>query len=253
MPTLPWPRRPGRKLRLESPQTADTEMRMPLAEMENGSVAVASTTRPRQEVRGLLRFERAVKGVLDFVGSLAMVILLSPLWLLIALCVKLDDGGPILFRRRVVGQGGEFDAFKFRTMVTNAEAVLKADPELRQKYEHSFKLKNDPRVTRVGALLRKYSLDELPQLLNVMRGQMSLVGPRMCTADELRRFGEFGKLVLSVRPGITGYWQVSGRQNVSFEQHVAMDVYYVENWSLWMDIGIILKTPRKVISGEGAY
>ncbi|HET7101039.1 MAG TPA: sugar transferase [Terriglobia bacterium] len=179
--------------------------------------------------------------------------LLSPLMLLIALRVKLDDGGPVFYRRRVVGRKGEFDAFKFRTMVTNAETVLKTNSGLREQYERSFKLKNDPRVTRVGVWLRKYSLDELPQLLNVVRGQMSLVGPRMCTADELKRYGKCGALLLSVRPGITGYWQVNGRQNVSFEEHVAMDAYYVENWSLLMDIGILLKTPRIVISGEGAY
>ena len=197
--------------------------------------------------------QRGLKRVIDFAGAGALLVVLSPLFLLIAVCIKFGDGGPILFRRRVMGQGGEFDAFKFRTMVVNAAAILESNPALQKEYKHNFKLRKDPRVTRVGALLRKYSLDELPQLLNVMRGQMSLVGPRMCTADELRRFGEFGKLVLSVRPGITGYWQVNGRQNVSFEQHVAMDVYYVENWSLWMDTGILLKTPWKVISGEGAY
>jgi lipopolysaccharide/colanic/teichoic acid biosynthesis glycosyltransferase len=181
------------------------------------------------------------------------MVLLSPVLLLIALCVKLDDGGPVFYRRRVVGRKGEFDAFKFRTMVPNAEAVLNADPELREQYERSFKLKNDPRVTRTGRWLRKYSLDELPQLLNVLMRQMSLVGPRMFTPDELKRCGNAGELILKVRPGITGYWQVNGRQTVSFTEHVAMDVYYVEHWNLWMDIGILLKTPRKAISGEGAY
>ncbi|HET9177847.1 MAG TPA: sugar transferase [Terriglobia bacterium] len=197
--------------------------------------------------------QRALKNALDFVGAMAGLVLLSPALLIIALCVKLDDGGTVLYRRRVVGQNGEFDAFKFRTMVTNAEAVLKADSGLRQQYERNFKLKNDPRVTRTGAWLRKYSLDELPQLINVVRGQMSLVGPRMCTPEELKRYGRCGGLVLSVRPGITGYWQVNGRQNVSFDQHVAMDAFYVKNWSLKMDLGILLQTPRIVISGEGAY
>lgn len=197
--------------------------------------------------------QRALKDALDFIGALVGLVLLSPVFLLIALCVKLDDGGPVFYRRRVVGQTGEFDAFKFRTMVANAEAVLKADAGLHEEYKRNFKLRDDPRVTRVGTWLRKYSLDELPQLLNVVRGQMSLVGPRMCTADELKRYGRCGALLLNVRPGITGYWQVNGRQNVLFEEHVAMDAYYVENWSLWMDIGILLKTPRIVISGEGAY
>lgn len=197
--------------------------------------------------------QRALKDVMDFVGALVILALLSPVLLLIALCVKLDDGGPVFFRRRVVGRSGEFDAFKFRTMVTNAEAVLNADTVLRRQYERSFKLKNDPRVTRTGAWLRKYSLDELPQLFNVVTGQMSLVGPRMCTPEELKRYGRCGELVLSVRPGITGYWQVNGRQTVSFDEHVAMDAFYVKNWSLKMDLGILLKTPRIVISGEGAY
>jgi lipopolysaccharide/colanic/teichoic acid biosynthesis glycosyltransferase len=228
--------------------TVRPEAGTPFVETEK-SAAVAGEKRHGQAARAV---QRTVKHVLDFVGALAGLVLLSPLLLLIALCVKLD-GGPVFYRRRVVGRKGEFDAFKFRTMVTNAEAVLNADPELRQQYERSFKLKNDPRVTRAGAWLRKYSLDELPQLLNVLKGQMSLVGPRMFTPDELKRCGNAGELILKVRPGITGYWQVNGRQNVSFTEHVAMDVYYVEYWSLWMDVGILLKTPRKVISGEGAY
>lgn len=214
---------------------------------------------PRGSGRGLKnppekkQLQRAVKHTIDFAGAAILLAVLSPLFLLIAASIKFDDGGPIFYRRRVVGQEGEFDAFKFRTMVTNAEAVLNGDPELREEYERSFKLKYDPRVTRTGAWLRKYSLDELPQLLNVLKGQMSLVGPRMFTPDELKRYGDAGELILKVRPGITGYWQVHGRQNVSFTEHVAMDVYYVECWSLWMDVGILLKTPRKVISGEGAY
>lgn len=191
--------------------------------------------------------------MVDFAGALALLVVLAPLFLLIAVCIKFDDGGPIFYRRRVVGQEAEFDAFKFRTMVPNAEALLKADPELREEYKRNFKLKNDPRMTRAGRWLRKFSLDELPQILNVLMGQMSLVGPRMFTPDEMKRYGNAGELILKVRPGITGYWQVNGRQNVSFAEHVAMEVYYVEHWSLWMDLGILLKTPGKAISGEGAY
>lgn len=199
------------------------------------------------------KLQRAVKYALDFVGAAALLLLLSPLFLLIALCIMLDDGRPVFFRRRVVGQSGEFDAFKFRTMVVDAEAVLESDPTLRKEYEQTFKLKKDPRITRVGAWLRKYSLDELPQLLNVTCGEMSLIGPRMSTREELERCGRYRDLILKVMPGITGYWQVNGRQNVSFEEHVAMDVYYVENWSLWMDFVILLKTPIEVIRGKGAY
>ena len=222
---------------------------MPVVETEKDAAAAGG----KQYGTAAKPLQRALKDVLDLGGALAGLVLLSPVLLLIALCVKLDDGGPVFYRRRVVGRKGEFDAFKFRTMVTNAEAVLNADPELRKQYERSFKLKNDPRVTRTGRWLRKYSLDELPQLLNVLMRQMSLVGPRMFTPDELKRCGKAGELILKVRPGITGYWQVNGRQNVSFTEHVAMDVYYVEHWNLWMDLGILLKTPRKAISGEGAY
>lgn len=197
--------------------------------------------------------QRTVKQVLDFAGAAVLLVLLAPLFLVIAACIKFDDGGPIFYRRRVVGQKGEFDAFKFRTMVVNSQAVLESDPALQKEYQQNFKLKKDPRITRTGAWLRKYSLDELPQLFNVVCGQMSLIGPRMSTKEELDRCGRYRGLILKVKPGISGYWQVNGRQDVSFEQHVAMDVYYIENWSLWLDFQILLKTPLKVISGEGAY
>ena len=238
---------------MESPQTAAPETCATVAQMEKDVTTVASVPSPRSEVRGRLRFERAVKVMLDFAGALAMLILLSPLLLLIALCVKLDDGGPVLYRRRVVGRKGEFDAFKFRTMRADADAVLAADPALRAAFERSFKLKNDPRVTRTGALLRKYSLDEFPQLFNVLMGEMSLVGPRMITAAELRKYGDFGQRLLQVKPGLTGYWQVNGRQRVSYEERVKMDIYYLDNWSLGLDLEILLKTPVKVLRGEGAY
>lgn len=199
------------------------------------------------------RLQRTVKHTFDFIGAAALLLLLSPLFLLIAVAIKLDDGGPVFFRRRVVGQKGEFDAFKFRTMIVNAQAVLESNPSLQKEYKQTFKLKKDPRITPTGIWLRKYSLDELPQLFNVLRGQMSVIGPRMSTREELERCGPYRDVILSVRPGISGYWQVNGRQNVSFEEHVAMDVYYVENWSLWLDFRILLKTPLEVISGDGAY
>jgi len=238
---------------MESPQTTGPETTATIVQMEKDVTTVVSVSGSRAETRGWLRFERAVKGVLDFAGALVMVILLSPLLLLIALCVKLDDGGPVFYRRRVVGRKREFDAFKFRTMRTNADAILAADPAMRAAFERSFKLKNDPRVTRPGALLRKYSLDEFPQLFNVLKGEMSLVGPRMITAAELLKYGEFGQRLLQVKPGLTGYWQVNGRQRVSYEERVKMDIYYLDNWSLGLDLEILLRTPVKVLRGEGAY
>lgn len=198
-------------------------------------------------------FQQKVKHVFDIVCAAVLLVLLFPLFVFIALCIKVDDGGPVFYRRRVVGQKGEFDAFKFRTMIVNAQAVLESNPSLQKEYKQTFKLKKDPRITPTGIWLRKYSLDELPQLFNVLRGQMSVIGPRMSTREELERCGPYRDVILSVRPGISGYWQVNGRQNVSFEEHVAMDVYYVENWSLWLDFRILLKTPLEVISGDGAY
>lgn len=199
------------------------------------------------------RLQRTVKQVLDFGCAAALLIVLSPLFLLIAACIKFDGEGPIFYRRRVVGQEGGFDAFKFRTMRADADAILAADPALRARFEQDFKLRDDPRVTRAGAVLRKYSLDELPQLLNVLKGEMSLVGPRMISPAELEKYGDFQKLLMKVKPGLTGYWQVNGRQRVSYEERVKMDVYYIEHWNLYIDLQILWKTPAKVIHGEGAY
>jgi lipopolysaccharide/colanic/teichoic acid biosynthesis glycosyltransferase len=225
-----------------------------VASGKDAAVAVAVSPAAEKPHRLAAKpIQRALKDVLDFVGALVGLALLSPLLLLIALCVKLDDGGPVFYRRRVVGRKREFGAFKFRTMRPDADAILAADLALRAKFETDYKLQNDPRITRVGVILRKYSLDELPQLLNVLMGQMSLVGPRMITAAELQKYGEFRHLVLQVKPGLTGYWQVNGRQSVSYKERVKMDVHYLENWSLMLDLEILLKTPAKVVRAEGAY
>lgn len=194
----------------------------------------------------------AAKRVLDVIGAGLGLALLSPLLLVIAILIKIQDGGPFLHRRRVVGPKGPFDAFKFRSMRPDADAVLNADSRLRQSFQKQFKLPDDPRITALGFRLRKYSLDELPQLFNVLRGQMSLVGPRMITAPELEKYGEHQRLLLSVRPGLTGYWQVSGRQNIDYKQRVEMDIYYIRNWSLALDFQILLQTPRTVFKAEGA-
>ena len=196
---------------------------------------------------------RSVKRCIDFVGAWLLIVLLSPVFFVIALLVVVDDGWPVIYRRRVVGQTGEFDAFKFRTMMRDADSMLASHPALKAEFERNFKLKDDPRVTRVGAFLRKLSLDELPQLFNVVRGQMSLVGPRMITAAELHKYGPHKQLLLSVKPGITGYWQVRGRQNVSYEERVRMDLHYIGTWSLNLDMRILLETPVKALKREGAF
>jgi lipopolysaccharide/colanic/teichoic acid biosynthesis glycosyltransferase len=138
-------------------------------------------------------------------------------------------------------------------MLPDADRTLASDPELQRVYSHSFKLKSDPRVTELGRILRKYSVDELPQLFNVLRGQMSLVGPRMITAPELGKYGQYKKVLMTVKPGLTGYWQVHGRQEVSYEERVRMDVYYITHWTLKMDLKLLLLTPLRVIRGKGAY
>ncbi|MGZ4813883.1 MAG: sugar transferase [Terriglobales bacterium] len=197
--------------------------------------------------------QRAIKRLIDIVGSCFGIAVCSPVLIAAAVLVKLTDGGPVLYRRRVIGQVDEFDAFKLRTMRVDADRILEQNPELRAEYERDFKLRNDPRVTKVGAILRRYSLDELPQLLNVLSGRMSLVGPRMITAAELSKYGDRQSLLRTVKPGLTGYWQVSGRQETSYTERVAMDSYYIENWSLTLDLKILLLTPFKVLKAEGAY
>jgi len=195
----------------------------------------------------------ALKRIIDVLGSLFVILLFSPLILLLWVLVWFVDGSPVIYRRRVVGVYGEFDAYKFRTMRRDADALLAADTALLSTFRGNFKLKSDPRVTPLGSWLRRYSCDELPQLLNVLKGQMSLVGPRMITVAELEKYGPYQELLLKVRPGLTGYWQVRGRQNVSYDERVRMDVAYITNWSLSLDLLILLQTPAKVIHAEGAY
>lgn len=204
----------------------------------------------RQQQRG---YQRALKRGIDLLGAIALLCVSLPLWVVIVLLIIVTDGLPVIYRRRVVGIEGEFDAYKFRTMCRNADAILEADPELRKKFAHNFKLKADPRITSLGGWLRKYSLDELPQLLNVVKGQMSLVGPRMITAPELSKYGIHQDLLRTVKPGLTGYWQTRGRQQTNYAKRVQMDVHYITHWTLGLDLLILLQTPWTVIKGKGAY
>ena len=195
-----------------------------------------------------------LKRTIDLIGSICMGICLSPLMMLIAVIIKMEDRGPVFYRRRVVGMNGaHFDAFKFRTMMENAEEILAKAPLLLAEFQKNYKLREDPRLTKAGKILRKTSIDELPQLYNVLKGQMSLVGPRMVTPEELERYGSFGKERIRFKPGITGYWQVSGRQELDYNERIQMDMFYVRNWNLWFDIRILFKTILKVITIEGAY
>jgi lipopolysaccharide/colanic/teichoic acid biosynthesis glycosyltransferase len=186
--------------------------------------------------------------------ALVIVLFLSPLFLAIAVLIRITTGSPVIYRRRVVGRGGkEFDAFKFRTMVNGAEKVLEQDERLKDAFTVNWKLFSDPRVTRTGRILRKYSLDELPQLLNVLRGEMSLIGPRMISPPELSRYAGLSTKLLSVRPGLTGLWQVSGRQRVSYARRIELDMTYVDRCSLSMDLSILLRTIPVVLRADGAF
>jgi exopolysaccharide biosynthesis polyprenyl glycosylphosphotransferase len=199
--------------------------------------------------------EVAMKTALDYGLTIPALVLLFPVLAVIALLIKLDSQGPILHRRRVLGVGGKtFDAFKFRTMFVNGQKILARHPELLTELRTNHKLKNDPRVTRVGRWLRKYSLDELPQLINVLLGQMSLVGPRMIAPEEAENYGRLRMNLLTVKPGITGLWQVSGRSDVSYEERVRLDMHYIRNYTIWQDLQILfIQTLPTVLRGRGAY
>ncbi len=195
-----------------------------------------------------------LKTVLDYSIAVPVLILLSPILLIIAVLVKLDSPGPVLHRRRVLDVGGRaFDALKFRTMITNADEYLEQHPEVAEELRREGKLKNDPRVTRLGMLLRRTSLDELPQLFNVVLGQMSLVGPRMITQPELEKFGKWRHNLLTVKPGLSGLWQISGRSDLSYEDRVRLDMHYIRNFTIWLDLKILFQTVGVVFRGAGAY
>ncbi len=190
----------------------------------------------------------------DLLVAGAVLAVLSPVLAAIALAVRLDSPGPVLFRQERVGKDGEpFKVLKFRTMVTNAEELLASLMAQSEGAGPLFKMKRDPRVTRVGAFLRKTSLDELPQLWNVLRSEMSLVGPRPALRSEMAEWSEELYARLRVRPGITGMWQVSGRSSTTFEEYTRLDLYYVDNWSLVVDLAILVKTIPAVIASRGAY
>jgi len=195
-----------------------------------------------------------VKRGMDVVGAAMGLILGAPLLALIALAIRLDSPGPIVFRQTRMGIGDRhFEMYKFRSMRKGAEAELERLRELNEADGPIFKIHDDPRLTRVGRFLRRTSLDELPQLWNVLRGEMSLVGPRPPLPAEVTRYMEWHKQRLGVRPGMTGLWQVSGRSMLSFDEGVLLDIYYIENWSLWLDFKILLRTIPRALFGDGAY
>lgn len=208
--------------------------------------------------RLLLPGPRLAKFTIDLMATLIGGLFLLPLIVIIAILIRMDSPGPIFYRQTRLGQGGKpFKAWKFRTMVKDADQslqrYLEQHPELQQAWETDRKLRYDPRVTRVGRFLRRTSLDELPQLWNILRGEMSLVGPRPIVDEEIPRYGDKYGLYTKVIPGLTGLWQVSGRNNITYAERVGLDAYYVRNWSVWLDVYILLRTVWVVVTGEGAY
>ena len=197
------------------------------------------------------------KRVLDVVGAIVLGLVFAPLILTIIFLMR-KSGGSVIYRHRRVGRGGQmFSCLKFRTMVPNADQVLRdlleRDPDLRAEWIRDHKLRNDPRVTRLGRFLRRTSLDELPQILNVLRGEMSLVGPRPVVREELLRYGRNVGTYLSAKPGITGLWQVTGRNDTDYRRRVVLDTYYVRNQGILLDLFILIKTTGVVLGGTGAY
>ena len=227
-------------------------------------LATANLSYEHDEYSGSFRFyaksewslalQRAVKRGIDVVmgltGSIITVLLTPFVWMI----VNLEDHGPVFYRREFVGSDGKIHYYlKFRTMLKDADNILRQDSRLHAKFVDQYKLKDDPRLLRVGRFMRRYSLDEFPQFFSVLSGKLTLVGPRVISGDERQRYGPYLSKLLSCRPGLTGFWQVMGRQTTTYEERVRMDMFYVERWSIWLDVVIIVKTFWKVLQAEGAY
>ena len=195
-----------------------------------------------------------IKRVIDVILASVALIFLSPLFAIIAIAIKIDSKGPVFFAHKRIGKNGKIiKLYKFRSMVINAEELIKSfTPEQMREYKENYKLTNDPRITKVGKFLRKTSLDELPQLINIINGDLSIIGPRPVVADELEKYGVNKDKFLSVTPGLTGYWAANGRSNTTYEQRMEMELYYIDNLSLKMDIKVFFKTILSVLKKEGA-
>jgi exopolysaccharide biosynthesis polyprenyl glycosylphosphotransferase len=218
-----------------------------------GSMAMVSVNHVR-----LTGINVVIKTLMDYIGALVGIVLGLPIFIAVYFLMRRSDPGPIIYRRRVVGVGGQqFDAFKFRTMVLNADEVLAEhlanNPAARAEWDKYEKLKDDPRITPIGHFLRRTSLDELPQLFNVLKGQMSLVGPRMITPEEVSRYGQWNMNIHTVKPGLTGMWQISGRSEITYQERVRLDMHYIRNYSVWLDLQILFWTIPVVLFSKGAY
>jgi Undecaprenyl-phosphate galactose phosphotransferase WbaP len=223
------------------------------------SAPASARQQPVEAQTGLLRLEfPRAKRIADIVVASILLLLALPLGVLIALLILLESGGPVFFGHARIGRGGRrFRLWKFRSMTPDGDALLsehlERHPERAVEWLHFHKLKDDPRVTKVGRFLRKRSLDELPQLWNVLRGDMSMVGPRPIVDEEVQKYSRVFPLYTRVLPGLTGLWQVSGRTETSYRRRVELDTTYIRNWTLRLDLQILIRTVRVVLNGHGAY
>lgn len=201
-----------------------------------------------------IRLYSIIKKIMDLILSLIGLILLIPVFLILAILVKLDSKGPVFYAHTRKGKNrSDIKIYKFRTMYSNSDEIFESfSDEQKEEYYKNFKLDNDPRVTKVGDFLRRTSLDEIPQLINVLKGDLSLVGPRPIVEKEICKYGQYADKLFSVIPGITGYWQSHGRSDTSYEERIEMDMYYIDNRSILLDIKIMFKTVISVIKKEGA-
>lgn len=219
--------------------------------MEKSKFETAKVTSKYLENKPVYDF---VKRIADIFCSAIAIILLSPLFIIISIAIKATSEGPVIFVHKRVGKNGkEIGIYKFRSMVVNADALIeKFTPEQKEEFQKNFKLENDPRITKIGKFLRKTSLDELPQLFNILKGDLSIVGPRPIMEVETEIYGKYRDMLLSVKPGLTGFWAANGRSDTSYKKRRAMEIYYVKNRSLLFDIKIIFKTIVSVFTGKGA-
>lgn len=225
--------------------------------LESDAMSTALTVLPTRGYNETIRevnIYKYIKRIIDIIIASVGLIVLSPLFLVIAILIKIESPGPVFFGHKRIGKNGkEFKLWKFRSMVTNAEELIKNfTPEQMKEFKENFKLKNDPRITKAGKFLRKTSLDELPQLINIIKGELSIIGPRPVIGEELEKYKNNTEKFLSVTPGLTGYWAANGRSNTSYEQRMQMELFYIDNISLKMDIKVFLTTILAVVRKEGA-
>ena len=221
---------------------------------ENVAQEVNVSTKKYKEVLGRKTPYKIVKRISDAILAILGLILLLPIFILIGLAIKIESKGPVFFKHTRIGKNGKIiKIYKFRSMVNNAEQLIqKFTPEQMKEYKENYKLTNDPRITRIGNFLRKTSLDELPQLINIIKGELSIIGPRPVVRDELEKYGVNAEKFLSVTPGLTGYWAANGRSDTTYEQRMEMELFYVDNLSLKLDIQVFFKTILSVIKRKGA-